>query len=56
MRDLNDETRHLMRVLHEDIIARLTILQEGQQHRPPGGKTAPKARRFKRQLEPWSVR
>ena len=37
-----------MRVLHEDIIARLTIIQEGQKHLRPSDKTTPKTRRPRR--------
>jgi hypothetical protein len=37
----DEETRHLMRILHEDVIARLTLIQEAQRStstRPGAGK------------------
>jgi predicted phage gp36 major capsid-like protein len=46
MRAGDEETRHLMRVLNEDVIARLNIIQEGQAS--VGGRGSNPARRPKR--------
>jgi hypothetical protein len=38
MRELNDETRRHMLVLHEEVIGRLATIQEGRQPRRRGRK------------------
>jgi hypothetical protein len=40
---LNDETRTHMRVLHEEVIARIALLQE--EHQPPPSRPQPTRRR-----------
>ena len=44
--ETNDETRHLMRVLHEDVISRFAVLEERWNGRPKS--TSPKRRPHKK--------
>lgn len=43
----DEETRHLMRILHEDVITRLTIIQDGQRPQPPRSDVRKSRRRSK---------
>ena len=43
IRSGDEETRHQMRVLHEEVISRIALLQEGMS--PPGARGRPSSRR-----------
>jgi hypothetical protein len=44
----DEETRRQMRVLHEEVISRIALLQEGMNQRHPGGRRSTGARPSKR--------
>jgi hypothetical protein len=44
----DEETRHLMRVLHEELVTRLILIQEGQRANQFDNRSASPSRRRKR--------